>query len=85
MKLHKVSTDLSSRWVGDFLIESGIPIPESQARTGLSAALRALKVGDSLVVKDKKASSVHAYAVRVGIRIKTKTEEDGTARIWRIE
>ncbi len=78
------------RQVGNFFIESGIPIPEKQApqvKTGLSQALRALEVGDSLLVRDKKASAVHAYAVRVGIRITTRVEKDGSGqvRIWRIE
>ncbi len=90
-EVHRLSSPLSqsSRWVGGFLIESGIPVPEKngRARTGISAAIRALAVGESLLVKDKKASALHAYAARVGIRIRTKQEEDesGAVRIWRIE
>jgi hypothetical protein len=55
--------------------------------TKMGKTMRALKVGDSFIVKYKPKSlgGPHRMAERVGIKIATRRMDDGYLRIWRIE
>ena len=79
-----------SRQVGEWVIESGIPIPPTQngkRRTGITPALRSMDVGDSVLVKDGAAwvaSRISAFHAMSDMRFTTRATEDGM-RIWRVE
>ena len=63
-------------------IEKGIPIPSIKF-TGLTAILRRLDVGDSILWLPTHVSNLHTTAKAIGIQIATRTEGD-RRRIWRI-
>lgn len=71
-------------------IESGIPLPDNARRSGITAALRTIKVGDSFAwpKKDAPQSSVgaclHSLGKRIGYRFATRSTADGV-RVWRVE
>ncbi len=74
-------------------IDKGIPVPIRgvSKNTGIVDVLRKLEVGDSFRVATKNVglsfqASVYKYALRVGIRVTTRLEREGTDtyfRIWR--
>ena len=61
-------------------IEKGIPIPERGGNGGLTATLRKMEVGDSFVVK--RPCSVHFCARQIGIKVKIRSIDDHTMRVW---
>jgi hypothetical protein len=63
-------------------IDKNIPIPN---RSGQTAILRKLEVGDSFLIEEKKRTNVVPLANGVGIKVKTAKESDGWVRVWRIE
>lgn len=65
-----------------FKIEKGIPIPMSR-ETGLTAAIRKLKVGDSFVVTRVQRAQCAASGNRLGFKLATRNAEGGV-RVWRI-
>jgi hypothetical protein len=72
-------------------IEKGVEMP-SLERAGYKYPLRGLEVGDSFVVpKDKlpKSGSISGcltpQSQRLGIKIITRKQPDGSYRVWRIE
>lgn len=64
-------------------IESGIPFSTARG-TGLCAALRRMKVGDSFVYPKRKRGSFGSYQGRLGMKFKSATISDTEVRIWRI-
>lgn len=70
-----------------FEIEKGIPLPEMPKGklSGLTAALRSMTPGDSLLVVDCKSSRVGAIISQLK-ELKFATRKvDGGRRIWRLE
>lgn len=67
-----------------YKIERGIPIPpKGGERTGLTATLRALDVGDSfLIANEKERLRALHFASRAGVKIATRKVEGGI-RVWR--
>lgn len=74
-----------------FTIEKGLQIPATPHRSGLAAALRAMEVGDSVMVPGKKPSALGAQIANIRNqpdmqdRKYTTRTVDGGVRIWRIQ
>lgn len=83
------ATPLSAR-SGDWVIEKDIPIPprsNGKIRTGLTALLRAMDIGDSVLVGSAAAwayGPVSKFQSMNDVRFETRTTPDGL-RIWRVE
>jgi hypothetical protein len=66
-------------------IDKNVPLPEAQGR-GFSAALRKMKVGESIVIPLDARSSIRTLATRLGLRISVRTMENGThIRVWLVK
>ncbi len=69
-----------------YQIEKDIPVPEPRASSGLTATLRQMAPGDSILVGDSKAVGLVAYARKTmpeGTKFTTRKEGD-SRRVWRI-
>jgi hypothetical protein len=76
-----------------FQIEKGIAIPARQGSHygSFNSFLKSLEVGDSFVVppgphgyrSDTKYRTVYQKASKLGIRVTTRVQKDGSVRIWR--
>ncbi len=67
-------------------IEKNVPLPTNGTpHTGVSIAMRNMKVGESFVYKTAKGHSgnFHAIARMNQIQIVTRRQPDGIYRIWR--
>jgi hypothetical protein len=62
-------------------IEKGIPVPKGRG-DGITATLRALKVGESVLVPSLNAQVLAARAMGKG---KWRSALEGNIRIWRIK
>lgn len=69
-----------------FQIEKGVPIPPkySNKNAGITACLRKLEIGDSIVVDNSVKPSIYNLAKRMGIKITARREHLDTTRVWRI-
>lgn len=71
-------------------IKSGIPIPPRRKAIhrkngdGFTAALRKLKVGDSMEISRVDQFSSADTAGGSGIKVVTRTLEDGSVHLWRV-
>jgi len=61
-------------------IEKNIPIPNRRRSTGLSEAMRKMKVGDSVIVSSFAIAYVVARHVNIEV---TCRKVDGKIRAWR--
>ena len=74
-----------------FVIEKGIPIPtvDGRSKTGITAVLRAMDVGDSVLVPPEQADSTRGVAAtmnkRTEKRFVARSVENKALRIWRTE
>lgn len=74
-----------------FVIEKGIPIPtvDGRSKTGITAVLRAMDVGDSVLVPPEQADSTRGVAntmnKRTEKRFVARSVENKALRIWRTE
>lgn len=67
----------------EYKIEKNIPIPEGTGHAqGLTAAVRRLEVGESLLVAENQRSTVHAAAKKAKIAVLTRTTGE-KVRVWR--
>ena len=67
-----------------YKIDKDVPMPKYRSMMGQT--LQALKVGDSFVVESKSEMvNARSTAVKAKIRIRVRTQDDGTYRIWRAE
>jgi hypothetical protein len=69
-------------------IEKGIPIPAQRRalREGsLASVIRKMEVGDSMIVTQKQRNGAFAIAHPLKIKLLSRTQADGTVRIWRIK
>lgn len=66
--------------------EPNIPIPPSR-RTGITAKIREMNVGDSLEIPSKDVTSwlTCAYQLRPRFKMTVRKGENGNHRIWRKE
>ncbi len=70
-----------------YTIEAGIPIPptHNELIASTSPTLRAMKVGDSILVPKKHLNSVRYIAAkRVGIKMTARAVDANHSRLWRI-
>lgn len=76
--------------VGEWVIEKNIPIPPPQngkRRTGLTAAIRSMEVGDSVLVtcgSTYVSSRISGFHATSDMRFVTRSA-DGGMRVWRVE
>ena len=70
--------------MSDYEVRKGVPIIQSK-RTGLTEAIRALAVGDCLIIPGGQISSIHPCAANAGVKVKTHKNEDGTVTAWRVD
>lgn len=63
-------------------IEKGIPVPSRKSHTGLSALVRQMAVGDSVLVTPKQAGTIVAIVSREKKKCARRTEGD-KIRVWR--
>lgn len=69
----------------DIKIEKDIPVP-TRKKNELLQSLSAMQVGDSFAVPIAKRSKVLMMAGRLhGLKFISRTLDDTTARIWRVE
>jgi hypothetical protein len=66
-------------------IRKGVPVPSVNRQTGLTATLRRMEQGDSIVVPADKVSSMHPCAIQAGVKIMTQKNDDGTFTVWRTD
>lgn len=66
-------------------IEHGIPIPEEEHVTGITALLKQMEIGDSIVVNYSKSQGIASIAQRLGFKTTRRKVKPGWYRIWRIE
>jgi len=70
-------------------ITADVPIPALPPRVSpLTAALRTMAVGESFVApqtdRRKLAATITTTAKSNGCKYTTRTQEDGTVRVWRV-
>ena len=63
-------------------IQKNVPIPPPR-QTGITALLKQLKVGESVIVDTPNRGSLHGNAKNIGIKIVTRKEGSGF-RVWRV-
>lgn len=74
-----------------FVIEKNIPIPTTDGRTksGLAAVLRAMEVGDSILVPPENAVSARRMAYvankKTDKRFVSRPMDGRALRIWRVD
>lgn len=73
-----------------FEVEKGVPLPELSAkRQGIRAFMRALDVGDSFCAPADYQNRIRCAAVvlnkKTAMRYVTRTLEDKSIRVWRVE
>lgn len=74
-----------------FVIEKGIPIPtvDGRSKTGITAVLRAMDVGDSVFVQPAQATGARSVMAAINKRTEkrfvARSVEDKAIRIWRTE
>lgn len=66
-------------------IEHGIPIPDACNRTGRTAIVNEMKVGDSTVVDGRGYAGCYAAALRRGLRLIRRSVGGGKFRCWLVE
>jgi len=72
-----------------FEVETNVPVPLKKSETSVSAALRNLEVGHSLLFTNADRSKVASLAYRVqrnqpGRKHTVRSLGDGQCRVWRI-
>lgn len=65
-------------------IEHGIPIPTNKA-FGMTATMRKMKVGDSVVLPLSQRNSVHPAARHLKIKVATRKISATECRVWRVK
>ena len=68
-------------------IEHGIPIPPRkthESESGMSATLRKMGIGDSVVLPKTKLPTWRKRAKDIGIRLATRTISADSMRIWKL-
>jgi hypothetical protein len=69
-----------------YQIRKDVPIAKDWTdRTGLSATIRQMEYGDSIIIPAGQRISVHTCARSVGAKVKTRSNQDGTVTVWRVD
>jgi hypothetical protein len=66
----------------EYKIEKNVPIPANGFTQGLTAAIRRMVVGDSILIEETQRSSALAAARKAKIRITSRKVGD-KVRVWR--
>ena len=71
----------------DIVIEKGVPVPAGYGRqVGLTAVMRKMVVGDSIVVPEHMRASIYSIARGIdGTKFAVRKVADGQLRVWRTE
>lgn len=72
---------------GEIKIDHDIPLPTGRGRelTPLKAALKAMRVGDSIVIPLTDRNKAISSSNYMGKRLSTRTISDKLVRIWVVE
>lgn len=71
--------------MNEFKIEKGIPIPpRNRLAIGVAPTLRAMKVGDSVVLPKSTSTYICHSAKDAGIKVTQRRISDTEIRVWRI-
>lgn len=62
-------------------IHKGVPVPPK----GLIDTIRKMECGDSIVIPVSRRVAAHTSARSIGARVKTRSNQDGTLTVWRID
>lgn len=72
-----------------YIIETGVPIPPSTSGkkrgkqgVGVRSALHKMNVGDSIVIDQRHRFSLSGHCDRVGVKIVSRSLDDGRVRVW---
>lgn len=73
-----------------YIIERGVPIPPSTSGKkrghkqggGVRSALHQMSVGDSIVIDQRHRFSLSGHCERVGVKIVSRSLDDGRVRVW---
>ena len=72
-----------------YKVEKNVPVANNKGRNGKTNFLRGLNVGDSFVisenVRETERSNWHVFAKRLGMKVVTRTSNEGEIRIWVVE
>jgi hypothetical protein len=68
---------------GQIKIESNVELPEP--RNSIAATVKRMKVGDSIVVTMRQRNACFAAAYIQKIKLLSRTQEDDSARVWRVK
>ena len=66
-------------------ISNAHPIPAPGTRKGFTQTLREMHKGDSVEVPSAKKASIYGAAQAAGVKVRTRSTDEGTVRIWRID
>lgn len=66
-------------------ISNAHPIPTPGTRKGFTQTLREMHKGDSVEVPSAKKASIYGAAQAAGVKVRTRSTDDGTVRVWRID
>lgn len=66
-------------------IEKNVPLPPSNNGTGLSAVLRSMEIGDSVLVESTKKNRLTAAFAKHAPRKFSQRKQEGGIRVWRKE
>jgi hypothetical protein len=75
---------------GEYPIEKDVPLEGNHYKRSadygkLIAAMRAMVIGDSILVPIEKRYGIHARAKLIGIWVTTRQENLEQIRVWRIK
>lgn len=66
-------------------IEKNIPIPGNGLEGSRAALLRSLKRGESIKIPGADIASYRAQSTFLGLKIKTRRENETEFRLWRVK
>ena len=70
-----------------YQIEKGVPLPAPRKKReeGLTATMRNMEVGDSILVPQSRRSNVYMVQKALGHKYTVRQVDKSQVRIWRIE
>lgn len=73
--------------ITEIKIEKNVPIAGVciQARSSLSIVFQQMEVGDSIVIKKTRVSTVYSTARYLNRKVTVRSLGDGNVRVWRVE
>ena len=77
---------INSKKGNEIVIEKNVPVKQSRYWSKWSKIIDVMEIGDSIVLPDRKTSSLfcqHGY--RRGMKFTVRKQDDSNLRIWRKE